>query len=133
LHKKIARVLFLSALLLISIVAALPLTVAHAQPPAVIFVSTSGSDSSGTGSATSPYATISHAVAVAPAGAEILVMPGTYNEMVNFSKPLDVISVSGEPTNTIINAAGLAHGIEILGAGASGSGVEGLTVENANQ
>jgi parallel beta-helix repeat protein len=130
---KIFRTLILSTLLLTGIALAIPLGVSHAQPPAVIFVSTTGSDILGNGSPASPYATISHAVIVAPAGAEILVEPGTYNEMVNFSKPVDILSTSGEPTNTIINAAGLAHGIEILGASASGSGIEGFTVENANE
>ncbi len=123
----------LSAILLTSIVAVLPIVSVHGQPAAIVFVSPTGSDTHGNGSATAPYATISHGVSVAPAGAEVIVMPGTYHEMVNFSKQIYLISESGQPSNTIINAAGLPHGIEVLGAAASGTAIEGLTVEGANE
>jgi parallel beta-helix repeat protein len=126
------RTLPLLILLLLGFISALPLGSVSAQPAAIIFVSPSGSDSVGTGSASSPYATISHGVSAAPAGAEVIVMPGTYKEMVNFSKPIYLVSESGQPSNTIINAAGLVHGVEILGTTASGSAIEGFTVENAN-
>ena len=126
------RALLLSALILTGLFTIVP-AVVRAQPPAVIFVSPSGSDTTGTGSPTSPYQTISHAVSVAPTGAEVIVMPGTYSEMVNFSKTILLVASSSQPSNTIINAAGLPHGVEMLGAGASGSAIEGFTVENANE
>ena len=131
--QRIFQTLLLSAILFTSFVAVIPLNTVHGQPAAVIFVSVTGSDTKGNGSASAPYATITHAVSVAPAGAEVIVMPGTYAEMVNFSKPIYLISESGQPSNTIINAAGFAHGIEVLGINASGTAIEGLTVENANE
>ncbi|MDX1999291.1 MAG: DUF1565 domain-containing protein [Thermoanaerobaculia bacterium] len=42
-------------------------------------VATTGSDTTGTGSAAAPWATINHALASVPAGSTILVAPGTYN------------------------------------------------------
>jgi parallel beta-helix repeat protein len=129
---KTFQTLLLSTILLASFVAVIPLGTVHAQPPAVIFVSPTGSDTAGNGSAATPYATISHGVKVAPLGAEVIVMPGTYHEMVNFSKPIYLISASGQPSNTIINAAGFVHGIEVLGTSVNASAIEGFTVENAN-
>jgi parallel beta-helix repeat protein len=130
--ERIFTILLLSAMLLTGVISPLFVIPAHAQPPAVILVAPSGSDTTGNGSPGNPYATISHAVNVAPAGAEIIVLPGTYKEMVNITKGVSILSSSGQPSNTIINAAGLMHGIEVLGAGASGTNIEGLTVENAN-
>ncbi len=98
----------------------------------VLYVSTTGSNTSGTGTLASPYATISHAVSVAPTGATIIVLPGAYNEMVTISKKLALESQSSEPSNTIINAAGQPNGIAIFGSTAAGSVIQGLTVENAN-
>jgi parallel beta-helix repeat protein len=130
---KFTGTLLIFALLLTGVFVALPLVPTHAQPPAVIFVSPSGSDTTGNGSPGNPYATISHAVSVAPVGAEIIVSPGTYKEMINITKSVSILSASGQASNTIINAAGLMHGIEVIGAAASGTNIEGLTVENANE
>ncbi len=129
--KKITETLLLTSILIFGFVSAFPIAAAHAQPPAIIFVSTSGSDTTGNGSASSPYATISHGVEVAPPGAEVIVMPGTYKEMVSIAKPVYLISASGQPSNTVINAAGLLHGIEVIGAAVNASAIEGFTVENA--
>jgi len=130
--KKITQTLLLASILFLSFVSAFPIAAAHAQPPPMVFVSPSGSDTTGNGSAVAPYATISHGVSLAPPGAEVIVMPGTYKEMVNISKPIYLISASGQPSNTIINAAGLLHGVEIIGSAVNASAVEGFTVENAN-
>ena len=130
--KKIIQTLLLASILLTGFVSVLPVTVVHAQPPPMVFVSPTGSDITGNGSAAAPYATISHGVSLAPPGGEVIVMPGTYKEMVNVSKPVYLISASGQPSNTVINAAGLLHGVEIIGAAVNASAVEGFTVENAN-
>jgi parallel beta-helix repeat protein len=115
---------------------------AHAaSTPGVYYVSPppSGSDSTGNGSITRPYATISHAVLNATwyyskKGIEptVLVGPGTYNEAVVFSIPLKLMSESSQPANTIVNASGLANGIAAVNATSAGSVIEGFTVENAN-
>jgi parallel beta-helix repeat protein len=119
-------------ILLICFLAVVPVVAVHAQPSTVIYVSSDGSDAKGNGSSGNPYATIAHAVGVAPAGAAIMVAPGTYTESVTITKPLTLESESSQPTNTIINAAGYLNGIAITGADANGTTVEGLTVENAN-
>src|SRR5579875_3926227 len=94
-----------------------PITIA--QTPVLIYVSNSGSVYTGNGSLRSPYATIPHAVNVAPPHATIIVEPGVYNEMVNI-------------TNTIINAFGQIYGIEVIGSSASGTVIQGFTIEHAN-
>ncbi|MDG6908275.1 MAG: right-handed parallel beta-helix repeat-containing protein [Nitrososphaerota archaeon] len=102
------------------------------QAPPTIFVSTSGSDTTGTGSITSPYATISHAVSSAPTGAIVIVEPGMYDGMVNISRTVTLESLTSNPSNTIINATGKVYGIFVLGADSNGTVIEGLTVELAN-
>jgi parallel beta-helix repeat protein len=70
---------------------------------------------------------------MAPSGGEVLIEPGTYHEMVNYSKFVYLVGSSSQPANTIINAAGLPHGIEVIGTGVTNGAIEGLTVENANE
>jgi len=85
-------------------------------------------------SASMPCRTIGHAVDVAPAGATIHVDKGTYGEQVSITKSL---TLEGE--NAVIDATDQAGGIPPLvgygllvsGSGASGSVVEGFTVEHA--
>lgn len=121
------------AIVLACLLVVLPVVAVHAQPqPTIIYVNSAGSDAKGNGSATNPYATITHAVSVAPAGAIITIAPGTYSESVTIARPLTLESESSEPTDTIINATGQLNGIAIIGADANGTTVEGLTVENAN-
>jgi hypothetical protein len=105
---------------------------AQTAPPPVINVSPSGSDATGDGSPTSPYATISHAVSVAPAGAILMVGPGTYNDMVTITKKVILESQSSEPSDTLINAAGKPNGIVVYGSSAAGTVIEGIAVENAD-
>ena len=106
---------------------------AQSNPAPVIYVSTEGSDSSGTGTFTEPYGTISHAVSLAPAsGAVVIVSPGVYDEMVNITKPITLQSENSQPSNTIINAVGKMYGIFVSGSSAAGTVIQGLTVENAD-
>jgi hypothetical protein len=119
-------------ILVICFLAAVPVIAVHAQPSTVIYVSSSGSDAKGNGSSGNPYATVTHAVGVAPASAIIMIAPGTYTESITITKSLTLESESSQPTNTIINATGDLNGIAITGANANGTTIEGLTVENAN-
>jgi parallel beta-helix repeat protein len=86
--------------------------------------------------ATGCQATIGAAVSAASSGDTIQVAGGTYKEVVTISKPLSLIG-AGSAT-TIIDATGLANGINIDGSaaapnsGVSGVVVSGFTVENAN-
>ena len=90
-------------------------------------------------SASMPCRTIGHAVDVAPAGATIHVDKGTYGEQVSITKSL---TLEGE--NAVIDATGQTGGIQplagmgivgygllVFGPGASGSVVDGFTVEHA--
>ena len=106
---------------------------AHAAtPPPPIFVSTSGSDATGNGSAGSPFATISHAVSVAVSGQTVIVEPGTYKEMVLITKQLTLMSQTQQPSTTTIDATGQPIGIGVFGTNAAGTVVEGFTVIGAN-
>ncbi|HLC40696.1 MAG TPA: DUF1565 domain-containing protein [Methylomirabilota bacterium] len=56
---------------------------ATAAPTAILYVATTGNDSTGDGSLSNPWATITHALDNAPDGSRILVRPGTYNGRVH--------------------------------------------------
>ena len=109
-----------------------PARAATPPPPPVYYVSQAGSDSTGNGSITSPFATISHAVSVSTAGATVIVEPGTYSEMVVIPIRLKLISQSSEPSNTVVDATGKVNGIAVVGSASNGTIVEGFTVRNAN-
>src|SRR5450759_5934817 len=72
---------------------------------------------------------------VAPAGATIHVDKGTYSEQVSITKSLtlegehEVIDATGQAGGIIPPLVG--YGLLVFGPGASGSVVEGFTVENA--
>jgi len=131
---------FLFALGLISVLSLsgfliVPLTpVAHAAttPPQPFYVSTTGSDSRGNGSESSPFATITHAVSLAVAGQTVIVESGTYSEMVLITKQLTLMSQTSQPSSTVINALGQPVGIAVIGPASNGTVVEGFTVMNAN-
>jgi parallel beta-helix repeat protein len=126
------------AILLTAVFAVAPLSLfvspsyAAATPPPVYYVSPVGSDTTGNGSVGSPFATISHAVALATAGTSVIVEPGTYAEMVVVSVQVKLLSQSSQPSNTIIDATGKPNGIAVVGSSTAGTVVEGFTVRNAN-
>jgi hypothetical protein len=69
-----------------------------------LYVSKTGNDTTGTGTAAEPYLTIAKAVDAAKSGFQILVSAGTYTERVEYrGKTLAIESTSG-PVNTIIQA-----------------------------
>jgi parallel beta-helix repeat protein len=103
-----------------------------ATAPVVLYVSQSGNDSMGDGSVANPFATISHAVGLAPSGATVVVSPGTYAESVMIKKTLTLASQSTDPSNTVINAVGQPNGIVVLGSAAANTIIKGFTVMNAN-
>jgi len=59
---------------------------AASGPAPLYFVATTGSNASGDGSGTSPWATIEYALGQVPDGAEIRVRPGTYNGRVRIDE-----------------------------------------------
>lgn len=79
------------------------------------------------------YRTVSAAVAAAGQGDTIFVEPGTYTEDVVVDRSLSLVGEN--PRNTIIDASGLSHGVDIDGMnhpGLSHVVVTGFTIENAN-
>jgi Right handed beta helix region len=109
-----------------------------ATGPTTLYVAPSGSDTNGCSQA-APCQTIGHAIAVAAPGSTLVVEGGTYHEQVFVTKRL---TLTGQ--NATIDASGLLGGLPplsgfgiigmgvlIAGPGASGSIVQGFTVENA--
>lgn len=108
--------------------------ISHAQPvgPSVIFVSTSGSNTTGNGSIVSPYATISYAISKAAPYSIIEVDPGIYYGTVNITKPVILESITLDPADTIIDAFNQTYGIEVFGINSNGTEINGFTVEYAD-
>src|SRR5579862_1382078 len=126
---------FSSGVLLLGTASAAAPTVNHN----VLYVSPTGSDTTGSGSFSSPYATITHAVAQAASyyassknASTIVVEAGTYDEMVVITTPIDLMSANGIPSTTVIDATGLANGVVVVGQSAAGSVVEGFATINAD-
>lgn len=90
-----------------------------------LVVSPTGYDSNPC-TAKAPCATISHAVSIAPPRSRITVLSGSYSEMVTVTSSVALIG-----HDATIDATGLDNGILVEGAGASGTHVQGFTVENA--
>ena len=124
----LVMMLSLSCLLAVS----LPLAARAASPPTPFYVSTTGSDTTGTGSIGSPFATISHAVSAAVSGQTVIVEPGTYKEMVLVTKQLTLTSETLQPSSTTVDATGQPVGIAVIGPNSNGTVVEGFTVTGAN-
>ncbi len=122
----------IAAILLIALFATSPSLSGAARAASVWFVAATGSDATGDGSVSNPFATITHAVASAAAGDTILVSPGTYHEMVNITKHVTIQSLSSDPSNTIVDATGLSMGFFVLGSAAAGTVISGFSVQNAN-
>ena len=99
-----------------------------ASPPSggrLVVSSSHGSDSHPC-TAFRPCRTIGHAVSVAPNGATIVVLPGTYSESVSVTKRLNLLGIGAT-----VDASGQINGIALTGPGAEGSSVSGFTVEHA--
>jgi len=90
------------------------------------YVAKQGHDSLQCGRASQPCRTIGKAIENAHAHDTIIVLPGTYAEMVTVAKRLTVRGV-----DATIDAHGKNNGILLQGPGASWSRVGGFTVKNA--
>lgn len=91
-------------------------------PSGAIWVSTAGSDTTGTGSQASPYRSIAKGVSVATAGKTVWVLPGTYVE--NDSTAASVqITASGTASNPIFVMSSTVYGALIRPAASVEAGV----------
>ncbi len=92
-----------------------------------VYVAKTGSDSTGNGSSTSPFASIQRGINAALNDQVIVVAPGTYNEkLVITNKAVQIISMTG-PENTIIRGSALDTVI-FIGSGASNTVIKGFKV-----
>ena len=107
------RFLVTILVLTVAFVAVFPGTVAAAE---TYYVATTGSDTTGDGSAGNPWATIQYAINQSSSGDTVTVEEGTYYEAVNINKSLTLVS-AGYSSNTIIDAQGADFGVLINGNG----------------
>jgi nitrous oxidase accessory protein NosD len=117
---------------LVVVVAVLAVGSAFAQAP--VYVSPTGNDGSGAGSADAPFQTIGKALASAPAGGQVVLEPGVYKEAVAIDKAVTLTSDTSKPdavANTIVDATGQINGITVSGPATAGTVIHGLTVEHA--
>lgn len=92
------RLVSASALLSLAVLGAPHL--AHAAPPATLYVALNGTDNA-TCSLHDPCHTINHAIDVASAGATVRVEPGIYNQAIAIEKPITLLGTN--PANTVID------------------------------
>lgn len=107
---------------------------ATAAPTSTFYVASTGSDSAA-GSSSSPWRTIGHAVASAPAGSTIRIGPGTYAPFTVSRPSLTVeplagaeVIVAGGTTAIVIKAARITiRGLRVTGASHQGIWVDGAS------
>ncbi|GMA66127.1 hypothetical protein [Alicyclobacillus fastidiosus] len=106
-------------------------TTSASVAPSVVYVSTTGSDTSGTGTQVSPFATINTALSKVATNGTVIVEPGTDKGMVTITKPVTLESdptASNATANTVIDGTGQNHAVLITSSDVT---VQGLTMENA--
>jgi len=100
------------------------------------YVSTSGSDDTGDGSSSAPFATISAAYTAAAAGDTINLQSGTFsgagNRNITLSKNLVITSVNG-PDYTTLDAGGAGSHFHFATPGDTLTHVIGLTLKNSSE
>ena len=72
----------------------------------VIFITKTGDDGTGDGSAGNPYLTITQGITVANPGDEISVGDGTYSEILSINKSISLYSTSGDKSTVTITSTG---------------------------
>ncbi|RKY55747.1 MAG: hypothetical protein DRP89_02660, partial [Candidatus Neomarinimicrobiota bacterium] len=91
-------------------------------------ISTSGSDETGLGSESSPFATIQYGIEITYTGDTVLVHPGTYAERINFNgKSIVVLSSNGQG-NTIIDGSPSGNVVKFMSGEDSSSVLSGFTI-----
>jgi parallel beta-helix repeat protein len=106
---------------------------ALAASSATRFVSTSGTDAGDCTSA--PCRTIGYAVGQANSGDTVSIAAGTYSESVAVTKRLALVghhaTIDAAGKSTMLNGSPYYNGIVVLGPGAAGTSIRGLTIQNA--
>jgi len=133
--KKIFSILFVLALVLgFSLVTATPVA---AHPGTTYYVSTAGSDASGSGTAGNPWRTIQYAIGQVSANDTVIVAAGLYKENIVIDKSLTLKGAQAEVdartrsgAETIIEPNEDETGISIITAADRVVVIDGLTVQN---
>jgi hypothetical protein len=101
-----------------------------AEGPGVVFVA-AGAGAAGLGSRDKPYATISAALAAAPAGGTVAIAAGDYGESISLEKPVQLVGRCA----SMVRIHGLADKatIKVIGAAGSASTIRGVHVDEAPQ
>lgn len=122
--------------MLLAIALVAPSSVAWAASSETVYVSTSGNDATGLGTAAKPFATVAHALDVATNGSTIILEPGTYHTKISVKQKAITLESDPKQANavvrTIIDATGQSEGVLVSGAAAAGTVVRALTIEHAN-
>jgi formylglycine-generating enzyme required for sulfatase activity len=92
-----------------------------------LWVATTGNDTTGNGTVSKPYATITKAHSMANKGDLIKVLPGNYTESVVIEKAVEISSTAG-PAQTIIRSANKASAVFCRGEGVKGGKLIGFTL-----
>ncbi len=93
----------------------------------VVYVSKIGNDTTGSGTVSAPYLTISKAVQAARAGMRILVGPGTYAERIEYGGKMLVIESSNGALETVLQGVA-GHSAVYIDAAATNSELRGFRI-----
>ena len=121
-----------------------PLVMAQAQSYSVLYVNAQTGNNAGNGGETSPFRTITHALAQANPNTIVKLAPGTYNQQSGEVFPLEMkpgVTLQGEISDRgqsiIIQGSGLflsktSARQQVALIGANRAGLQGVTVSNPN-
>lgn len=117
--KKLAYILILLVLFAFS------LSSSSALASNIIYISVTGSDTTGDGSAANPFRTVQKGIDVASSGDTVFVQPGVYQERINLKSGVTVQGTSAD--NTIID--GQQGGVVVKAVNVNGSTLNGFTIQ----
>jgi fibronectin type 3 domain-containing protein len=88
--------------------------IGEARPDRITYVSPSGNNTTGIGSAAAPYLKIQKAIDQSSTGDTVYVRPGTYNESILINKSILVKSTEGPDKTKLIQESGIGYSIKVF-------------------
>ena len=89
-------------------------SIVDARPDRITYVSPSGNNTTGIGSAAAPYLKIQKAIDQSSTGDTVYVRPGTYNESILINKSILVKSTKGPDSTKLIQETGIGYSIKVF-------------------
>lgn len=89
-------------------------SIVDARPDRITYVSPSGNNTTGIGSAAAPYLKIQKAIDQSSTGDTVYVRPGTYNESILINKSILVKSTKGPDSTKLIQESGIGYSIKVF-------------------